>query len=162
MEMLALNLRLDKSVVYGFRGRYGFLSNMARLDNPIVLKDPDGNDVKFPTVEHFFQAVKSEDWDDRKYVAAIKTPGEAKKWVYANVATRDDWDDIQIGVMYHGLKWKFSENNPTILEKAKKLKGMTLLEANMWGDHYWGVNHLTGDGENVLGRLIMKRLREIL
>lgn len=161
MEMQALNLRLDKSVVWGFRGRYGFLSNMSKLDNPLILTAPDGTDIKFPTTEHFYQAVKSHDWDERKYIAALKTPGEAKRYADNEVALRDDWDDVHLSVMWHAIKWKFSENNPGILKKAERIKDMTLFEANMWGDQYWGVSHLTAEGQNILGRLIMKRFKEI-
>lgn len=133
---------------------------MSKLESPIVLTEPGGKDVEFPTVEHFYQAMKTKDWVERRCIAALKNPGDTVRYT-KDMVVREDWDDIKLGVMYHGLKHKFSKANPKILEKARACKDMTLIEANRWNDRYYGVDWETGEGENVLGRLLMKLFKEI-
>ncbi|UKZ10759.1 GTP cyclohydrolase II [Vibrio phage C-ZP2022] len=152
--------RFDGSV-YGFRAKYGFLSNFAVLENPIVKSDPKGNIIKFPTVEHFYMAMKTTDWEERKVIAAQITASAAKAYVEANIAVRDNWDDVKIPVMWHGICLKFSDLNPALKQKLLDTGDRLLIEANRWNDRHFGVDWETGEGENVLGRLLMKRRNQL-
>ena len=57
-----------------------------------------------------------------------------------------------------------------LLQKFDVAKYRTLLlntnndyieETNWWGDKYWGVCHKTGEGQNILGQLLMN-VRKII
>lgn len=54
-----------------FEGEFAFLSNF--FNSPIT----DGN-IVFPTVEHYFQAAKTQDMDSYIEIAHARTPGIAK------------------------------------------------------------------------------------
>lgn len=152
---------MAKRTAYGFRGRYGFLSNMSILETPIKTTDENGDPIYFKSVEHFFQAMKTLDYEERRYVAALPNPGDAKRYCKSDIVLRDDWEDIQLNVMWTGICWKFSERNPTLLKKLLDTKDLVLLEANHWGDRKWGIDWETGLGENLLGRLLMKRREQM-
>jgi predicted NAD-dependent protein-ADP-ribosyltransferase YbiA (DUF1768 family) len=38
---------------------------------------------------------------------------------------------------------------------------MELIEGNYWGDIFWGIDMNLDEGQNILGRLIMKIRKEI-
>lgn len=151
---------MAKTVAYGFRGRYGFLSNMSKLETPIKTTDENGEPIYFPTVEHFFQAMKSLDYDDRRLIAVLPQPSQAKHQG-KEVVLRDDWDDIEMNVMWTGICWKFSEHNPVLMQKLLDTENLLLVEANNWKDKKWGVDWEFGQGENLLGRLLMKRREQL-
>ena len=55
-----------------FDNEYAFLSNF--YSSPFSV---DG--IKYPTVEHYFQAQKTLDQNERRAIAAESTPGRAKR-----------------------------------------------------------------------------------
>ena len=60
---------------------------------------------------------------------------------------------IKIEVMRECLNLKFSQEPfKTWLVETGDIH---LQEGNTWGDKFWGVDLETGEGENLLGRLIM-------
>lgn len=140
----------------GFREEYSFLSNFTYLEKPLC-----GDGLSFPTVEHFYQAMKTKDKSLRKVISEHPSKG-LKKFVRENVTLRDDWDDIKLSVMEYGLRWKFSDNNPILKRKLLATKGVELVELNYWNDIFFGVCLKTGEGENHLGKLLMKIREEIL
>ena len=87
-----------------FDEEYAFLSNF--FDSPIS----DG-ELWYPTVEHYFQAMKTTDFELRKEIADAPTPGKAKR-LGRRVELREDWEDIKDDVMYEALQKKFS--NPLL------------------------------------------------
>lgn len=137
--------------VYGFDGRYEFLSNF--FASAIVVED-----VAYPTVEHAFQALKTLDPTMRLAIRNETTPGRAKR-AGRRVALRPDWETVKDSVMLTCLRAKFTHG-----ELRNRLVGTghtELIEANTWGDRCWGVDRATGIGENRLGRALMTVRAEI-
>jgi ribA/ribD-fused uncharacterized protein len=136
--------------VLGFRGPYRLLSNFART--PVTV---DG--VTYRTLEHAFQAAKTDDPTDRLAVMAIRSPAAARLRGQS-VALRPDWDDQRLAVMARLLRAKFRDAR---LAAALLATGTGhLVEENTWGDRYWGV--CAGRGDNHLGRLLMTLRGELL
>lgn len=133
----------------GFRDEYAFLSNFARFEMAMTY---DG--ITFLTNEHFYQAMKSKDRDTRKKIA--EHPSKALKAFCNTLPIRKDWDDMKIDVMEFGLTYKFSDVNPKLKAALVATKGVDLIEYNYWGDKFWGVCSKTGEGENNLGKILMK------
>jgi ribA/ribD-fused uncharacterized protein len=122
----------------------------------------------FPTVEHAFQASKSNDPMDALVVARASTPGKAKR-LGRKLKLRADWDSIKVGVMKDLLLLKFAPG--TFLSGELLDTGAErLIEGNKWHDQFWGNctcdEHKFIPGKNMLGRLLMEirdtRFNEIL
>ena len=133
-----------------FDNEYAFLSNF--YESPFEV---DG--ITYPTVEHFFQAMKSKDVEGRKKIAAAPTPGKAKR-LGRTVELRKDWEEIKATVMKFGLAQKF--RIPELREKLLATDNEELIEGNFWHDNTWG-NCLCADcqdipGRNMLGMLLME------
>lgn len=155
----------NAKAIHCFRARDGFLSNFAKME-PLTLKSPDGTSIDYPSVEHYFQAMKTLDHNVRKAIANHHSVG-LKAFCSEVVDLREDWEDIKIHVMYRGLCWKFGTGNPELREKLKKTEGRMLYEGNRWGDLEWGVcldKLIEGEvvGKNTLGRLLMMLRKKIL
>lgn len=132
-------------VISGFFEEYRWLSNF--------WVEKDGK-----SAEHRFQAAKAENADDYWYVMRAESPRKAKHRG-RRVTLRKDWEQEKVGVMLAVVRWKFRDD-----ELAEKLRGTgnaLLIEANGWGDVFWGVDEVTGEGENWLGRILMKVRTEI-
>lgn len=136
-------------MILQFRGEYAFLSNFTKLEAPIVYRG-----VSYPTVEHFYQAMKTLDKDER--IVVVKHPSKGLKRYSKTLQLRDDWEDVKRRVMWAVLKHKFSEHNPVLRAKLKATRDCYIQEGNWWGDTYWGVDLRTGEGENVLGKMLIK------
>lgn len=133
-----------------FDNEYAFLSNF--YDSPFEL-----DDVTYPTVEHFFQAMKSFDPKERKVIAAAITPGQAKR-LGRKVTLRADWEDIKVDVMKFALRCKFQI--PELREKLLATGNEELIEGNWWHDNTWGdcmcSECQNKPGRNMLGMLLME------
>jgi ribA/ribD-fused uncharacterized protein len=125
--------------IYGFEGPYHFLSNF--------FIEADGL-----SGEHRFQASKAVEEKERDWVLAAKTPGQAKGRG-RNVKLVPDWDDVKVGVMLAVVQYKFQD--PHLAKMLLDTGYLELIEANTWGDRYWGVDKETGEGQNYLGRCLM-------
>lgn len=141
----------------GFREGYSFLSNFTYFETPMKY----GN-LTFTSNEHFYQAMKfSKDSVHRLEVSNHPSKG-LKKYVNSLKGEwRKDWDVIKLDVMLYGLRYKFSEYNPTLKRKLIDTKDTELVEYNWWNDKFWGVCLKTGEGENNLGKLLMQVRKEI-
>jgi hypothetical protein len=106
----------------------------------------------YKTVEHAYQAAKTDIGGQKEKVRLSATPGQAKR-IGLTVLLRDGWDDEKIEVMKTLLKIKFSI--PELRQKLMDTKDIDLVEGNTWGDFFWGVDSKSGQGENVLGMLLM-------
>ena len=122
-----------------FRDEYAFLSNMYLL--------PDGK-----SVEHYFQALKCVNVEERNAVLNAASPSDAKR-IGRNVEIRKDWLEVREGFMLACLRYKFS-TFPHLAEKLLATAPIELIEENWWNDKYWGV--CKNEGKNVLGKLLMK------
>ena len=142
-------------MIVEFDGNYAFLSNF--YPSPIYHEG-----ITYPTNEHFFQAMKTLDIDERKAIAAAETPGLAKR-MGRNVKLRPDWEKIKVDVMRLGLMLKFTD--AALAEKLIATGNKMLVEGNWWHDNTWGSCYCekccTHPGRNLLGHLLVD-LREEL
>lgn len=108
------------------------------------------------TVEHHYQAAKTDDVEWAARILSAPTPNAAKK-VGRRAPMRPTWDDEKLTVMLALLRVKFSR--PDLAERLLATGDATLIEGNWWGDRFWGV--CKGTGENHLGRLLMQVRSEL-
>jgi len=112
---------------------------------------------KWKTVEHYFQAMKSEDIDVRELICKSSIPSQAKS-MGRKINIREDWEEIKDNVMFKALLCKFTQHD----DLMKKLinTGEEQLIEDSENDYYWGwgKNHT---GKNKLGKLLEK-VRDIL
>ena len=130
-----------------FKDEFAFLSNF--YESPMVI-----DRTFYKTVEHYFQSKKALKAKERIEIASARTPGEAKR-LGKKCLMRSDWIEVKDDVMKKGLREKFDQN----LKLLKMLIGTgeaVLEEGNSWGDKYWGKDIFTGEGKNMLGKLLME------
>ena len=138
-----------------FSGIHEFLSNF--WHSPFT---HDG--ITYPTNEHFFQAMKTLDPTERKWIASAETPGIAKRRG-RTCNLRYDWESVKDEVMLTGLRLKFSQ--PQLRTMLLMTGDQELVEGNWWHDNTWGncscerchVIH----SQNRLGKLLMQVREEI-
>lgn len=139
-------------VIDRFDDDYFFLSNY--YPSQILGKD---DNIIYPTVEHYFQAHKTTNLNDRQKMANARTPGMVKRAGRA-IDLRPDWEKIKVDVMYEALTLKFQ--NPELKAKLVATKPARLIEGNTWHDNYWGDCHCpeckNKIGQNKLGILLQK------
>ena len=104
------------------------------------------------TVEHAFQAMKTEDKESREAIRLAPSPGIAKK-MGRRVTLRANWESAKISIMQELLRCKFSD--PALRQMLLATGHEALIEGNTWGDREWGVDLRTGEGKNMLGKLLM-------
>ena len=142
-------------MIVEFDGDYAFLSNFY----PSTIYHEG---ITYPTNEHFFQAMKTLDIDERKAIAAAETPGLAKR-MGRNVKLRPDWEQVKVDVMRTGLMLKFTD--AALAEKLLATGDEELVEGNWWHDNTWGNCHCTEcsrkGGRNLLGMLLMELRKEL-
>lgn len=140
-----------------FDGKYAFLSNF--FHSPFAY---DG--IEYPTVEHFFQAMKTLDQEERKKIAAADSPGKAKR-MGRNVQLRGDWEEVKYTVMRVGVERKF-DAHPELASKLIATGDTILIEGNSWHDNTWGScfcpKCASIAGKNWLGEILMKRREELV
>ena len=132
-----------------FKNKNAFLSNFY----PVFVYYEG---MRFPSVEHAFQAAKTNDLETRKLFMIAPTAKDAKR-LGRQVKLRKDWDSVKVNVMEMLLRQKFAR--PALREQLLNTKDSMLIEGNNHGDTFWGV--CKGTGENYLGRLLMKIRQEI-
>lgn len=142
---------LHSGIINQFVGPNRFLSNFFASQVKI-------NDWVFPTVEHAYQAAKSNNPYDWKRVQACDTPGSAKR-MGQKLHMRPDWDEVKVHFMHGLLQLKFQI--PALREQLLATGDYLLIEGNSWNDTFWGVSNETGRGRNNLGILLMRVRGEI-
>lgn len=133
-----------------FQGPYRFLSNFW----PATV---EFEGISYPTVEHAYQSAKTLDRAERRRIAAMATPGEAKS-AGRSFPLRPDWETIKFVVMEQCVRYKFT-HHPELREQLLATGDAILEEGNAWGDRIWGVYQ--GVGENHLGKLLMQLRSEL-
>lgn len=144
----------DSSPICSFRDEFDFLSNF----HPSVITI--GGET-YPTAEHAFQALKTDDPDERLHVKSAPTPAGAKSRG-KKVTLRPDWNEARFAVMERVLRAKFA--GPELAAKLLATGERELIEGNTWRDTTWGCVR-TKDGEwkgrNELGKLLMGLRRKL-
>jgi ribA/ribD-fused uncharacterized protein len=131
-----------------FTGEFEFLSNFFWCEL----------DGKTTTVEHLYQAEKTVIQSEKTKILKASTPGSAKR-LGQKATLRPDWEEIKNTVMYEQLKKKFS--NPELKMRLLATGAKELVEGTTWNDTYWGIDLETREGENNLGKLLMKLRDEL-
>lgn len=138
-----------------FDGKWAFLSNF-------YWNEIEHEGIVYPTNEHFFQAMKTLDNDERRQIANCLTPGQAKR-MGRRVALRSDWESVKEDVMLLGLCLKFADEQLAdwLLETGDE----ELVEGTTWHDNEWGncscSKCINIEGKNKLGKLLM-RVRDMI
>ena len=128
-------------MISSFSGPYRFLSNFYPCG--IVVEDKI-----YDTVEHAFQAEKTNSVDGKESIRLAVSPGGAKR-LGRKVALRKDWEDVKDTVMYELVKQKFSTQ--CMMKALLDTGDEYLIEGNHWHDLYWGqcvCSKHKGAGEN--------------
>ena len=113
-------------------------------------------EIMYPTAEHAYQAAKSGSREIKLIIAALHSPGQAKKYG-REMKILPYWNDVKLIVMSRVVRVKFK--HPALRQWLLDTGDEKLIEGNTWGDTYWGV--CRGEGENHLGRIIMSIREEI-
>lgn len=129
-----------------FRGEYAFLSNFWEV--PVTYKG-----MTYGSNEAAFQAQKCITEEEKMEFTQLR-PSASKK-LGRRVKLRPDWEEVKVGLMEEIVRAKFTQN-----EELKALLLATgeayLEEGNTWHDTCWGVDAKTGEGQNHLGKILMK------
>lgn len=137
-------------VIESFNGEYRFLSNFY----PATVY-AGRSAIAYPTVEHAFQAMKTDDPNKRLEISRLATPGESRK-VGRTLVLRPDWEQVKFSVMEELLRQKFAAGT-TLADLLLATGEAKLIEGNTWGDKTWGCVLIEGrwQGQNHLGRMLM-------
>jgi len=140
-----------KNEVMTFRGKYAFLSNMYEVNF-----EWDGR--RYHNSEAAFQSAKSLDASQRDLFSDMN--GVTAKRAGKKVQLRPDWERVKDNIMEEVVRAKFSQN-PQLAKMLIDTGDMELQEGNRWHDTYWGVDVVSGKGENHLGIILMKIRAEL-
>ena len=138
--------------VMEFRGAYDYLSNFY----PSSIEF-DG--ITYCSAEAAFQAQKCADQKLREQFAgltAVKARHRGRQ-----VDMRPDWEQVKLGIMEEIVRAKFTQH-PELAGRLLSTGDLQLVEGNVWHDTFWGVDLVTGKGENRLGRILMRIRAELL
>jgi ribA/ribD-fused uncharacterized protein len=132
---------MDK--ITSFSGENFFLSNFYPVE--ITYEG-----ITYPSVEHAYQAAKTEDDNEKIYISHLKTAAQAKKYG-KRLKLRPNWNNLKWQIMVDLVTKKFSV--PELKEKLLATGHVDLVEGNNFGDVVWGV--CNGVGKNQLGEILM-------
>lgn len=141
---------INTTPIRHFSGEYAFLSNF--YPSSLTYEG-----TEYPTLEHAYQAAKTLDPAARQKMKEVATPGAAKK-MGRHVKRRKDWFSVNLGIMTDLIRQKFTRY-PDLGEWLLATGERDLIEANSWGDDFFGMvkENKTGEwhGENHLGKMLM-------
>jgi len=133
------------NVISDFRGEYEFLSNSYPC---LLIVDNEA----YPSLEHAFQASKTDDLNLKIKIRDALTAHDAKK-IGINVPLIQDWDQKRLDVMASLIREKFSTHLD--LKCQLLLTGTKeLIQGNTYKDRFWGQDK-SGAGDNNLGKILM-------
>lgn len=140
---------VQKGAITSFSGEFFFLSNFYPCDVRL-------DDIVYPSSEHAYQAQKTLDQQERRAIAELPRPGQAKRAGQA-LLLRNDWEGVKRKIMLIVLRAKF-QFHEELAEQLIETGNRQLVEGNHWGDRYWGCVKVKGvwRGQNFLGRTLMK------
>ena len=156
-------------IIKPFRGDYAFLSNMWEAEIVYDL-------ISYPSSEHAYQAQKFKDQAIKLRVAALLTPGEAKRFPREHpelqtYSSRADWDQRKLYVMERVIKAKFQQH-PKLAQMLKETMPHELVEEGWWHDNFYGTctcgnrdgrhKRCLLPGKNHLGRILMLERKSLL
>lgn len=138
-------IKTDDSTINDFRGENEFLSNFH--PSAIII-----DDELYPTIEHAFQAAKTNDLALKAQIRNASSAREAKK-LGRNLTLIQNWDNSRLDIMASLVKQKFQEH-PDLKIRLLLTGNKELIQGNTWKDHFWGQDK-DGAGHNHLGKILM-------
>ncbi len=135
--------------ITSFSGEYRWLSNFAP-------KEILWQNIKYPTVEHAYQAAKLHEScvTGRLMIANADTPGQAKRMGQKLILESWWTTEYRLKTMEELLRQKFGYGPNEYFDKLVATGDRWIEEGNTWGDEFWGT--CNGKGFNHLGKLLMK------
>lgn len=134
-----------------FTNQYDYLSNFYYCS----IKH---NNAIYPSSEHLFQALKTNDVNEQEIIRKTNTPAQAKK-AGRKVKLREDWENVKKSVMKYVIELKFDQNSSLRYQLLTTYPAI-LIEGNYWHDNYWGDCYCNKcksiEGKNHLGHILMK------
>lgn len=163
------SIPVDGRILYFARDRavFGFLSHFFPAE--ITL---DG--LTWRSVEHYYQAQKSDDPAYRDAIRAAVSPGMAKRLAAPPAAPRrisaqswfrkhgtlprDDWHQVKLDIMRRADRAKFTQHG-TLTSQLLGTGDAELIEDSPY-EPFWGTGP-NGHGENWAGRVLMEIRHEL-
>jgi len=130
---------------YKTKEEYGCFSNFARFDVLVGGK-------RWPTSEHYFQAMKHEGTPTEEVIRKAETPREAASLGRNCEMERRDWDMVRLVYMYRVVRAKF-EQHPELATKLLSTGEQQIAEHTSV-DLFWADGG-DGSGQNWLGKILM-------
>lgn len=112
--------------------------------------------INYSSVEHAYQAAKTDDIIIKKQIANLSTPGKAKRFGN-NIIQIKEFPNTKITIMNKLVNMKFS-NDIKLLQMLLDTKDEFIVEGNTWHDNFWGscyCDRCGNQGRNVLGKILM-------
>ena len=134
-----------------FRGEYAFLSNFWEVS--VTYKG-----LTYGSNEAAFQAQKCMTEEEKMEFTQL-CPSASKK-LGRRVHLRPDWEEVKVGIMEEIVRAKFTQNED-LKWRLISTGDAYLEEGNTWHDTCWGVDSKTGEGQNHLGKILMKVREEL-
>ena len=146
-EILNANGKIPFNTITNFHDeKYSFLSNFYEVSVTY-------GGLTYGSNEAAFQAQKC--ITEKEKILFTECRPSKSKSLGRKVKLRSDWEEVKVGIMEEIVRAKFTQH----IELAEKLIATgekILVEGNHWGDVFWGVDTRTGQGENHLGKILMK------
>jgi ribA/ribD-fused uncharacterized protein len=118
-------------------------------------------DLRWPSVEHYYQAMKFDDAAHRERIRSAPHPAKAHRLGRKRrPRIRSDWDDVRETIMTRGTYIK-CRTHPEVAA-ALLATGERMLVENSQYDYFWGIGRDTR-GHNRYGKVLARvrdRLRE--
>ena len=109
--------------------------------------------AEWPSVEHYYQAMKYSDEDYREQIRTAAHPADATKLGKSKKhGRRKDWDKVKETFMTRGTYIK-CRTHPEVAEALLATGSMPIIETSQY-DYYWGCGRDLR-GENVYGKVLM-------
>jgi len=142
-------------IIDSFRKPYGWLSNFSKAS--ITL---DG--ITYPTLEHAYQAAKTDNVEDKSKIVATGNPAFVKR-MSKKLQMKENWNEIRLDVMRMLVDLKFQDE--ILSEKLIETGDAILIEGNHWHDNFWGVCSCercsNKEHENHLGVILMEKREQL-
>ena len=152
-KIMNINGKLPWNSITDFHKEgYEFLSNFYEVN-------VEYGGLVYGSNEAAFQAQKCLT-EEEKILFTEFSPSKSKG-VGRRVILRPDWEEVKLGFMEEIVRAKFTQH-PELAIKLLATGDQVLVEGNRWGDIYWGVDIRTGQGQNNLGKILMKIREELM
>ena len=133
-------------VINRFKGEYDFLSN--RFPCQVLWEG-----LEYPSAESAFQASKCAVESEREAFTRCSIQRATLRGRAMNPLP--SWEETRLDIMKSILNAKF-EQNPTLMQRLDDTKNHILINGNDKLETYWGVDLYSWQGENHLGKILMR------